>query len=65
MFDRLRAFDLVFPGELKAEGNSLKEGDPLSLGSFSALLPPKAGSTITVRCTGLAFVPVEVAVRFE
>jgi 2-keto-4-pentenoate hydratase len=50
---------------LKAEGKSLKDGDLLSLGSFSALLPPKAGSTVTVRYTGLAFVPVEVSVKFE
>ena len=50
---------------LKAEGKSLRDGDLLSLGSFSALLPPKAGSTATVRYTGLGFVPVEVSVRFE
>jgi len=50
---------------LKAEGKALKEGDLLSLGSFSALLPPKAGSTVTVRYTGLAFLPVEVSVSFE
>jgi 2-keto-4-pentenoate hydratase len=50
---------------LRAEGKSLKDGDLLSLGSFSALLPPKAGSTATVRYTGLSFVPVEVSVRFE
>jgi 2-keto-4-pentenoate hydratase len=50
---------------LKVEGKSLRDGDLLSLGSFSALLPPKAGSTATVRYTGLGFVPVEVSVRFE
>lgn len=50
---------------LKAEGKALKEGDLLSLGSFSALMPPKAGSTVTVRYTGLAFLPVEVSVSFE
>jgi 2-keto-4-pentenoate hydratase len=50
---------------LKAEGKTLKNGDLLSLGSFSALLPPKAGSTITVRYTGLAPVPAEVTVMFE
>jgi 2-keto-4-pentenoate hydratase len=49
----------------RAEGKSLKDGDLLSLGSFSALLPPKAGLTATVRYTGLSFVPVEVSVRFE
>jgi 2-keto-4-pentenoate hydratase len=56
---------LWLAASLKAEGKSLKEGDLLSLGSFSALLPPKAGSTVTVRYTGLAFLPVEVSVRFE
>jgi 2-keto-4-pentenoate hydratase len=50
---------------LRAEGKSLKDGDLLSLGSFSALMPPKAGSTVTVRYTGFSFVPVEVGVRFE
>jgi len=50
---------------LKAEGKTLKNGDLLSLGSFSALLPTKAGSTITVRYTGLASVPAEVTVTFE
>ena len=41
-------------GNVKAEGKSLKDGDLLSLGSFSALLPPKAGSTVTVRYTDKA-----------
>ena len=50
---------------LRAEGKMLKDGDLLSLGSFSALLPPKAGTTVTVRYTGLAFLPVEVSVTFE
>lgn len=50
---------------LRAEGKSLRDGDLLSLGSFSALLPPKAGSTVTVRYTGLGFVVVEVSVAFE
>jgi 2-keto-4-pentenoate hydratase len=50
---------------LKAEGKTLKNGDLLSLGSFSALLPPKAGDTITVRYIGLAPVPAEVTVAFE
>jgi len=50
---------------LKAEGKTLKNGDLLSLGSFAALLPTKSGSTITVRYTGLAPVPVEVTVTFE
>lgn len=56
---------LWLAGSLRAEGKSLKDGDLLSLGSFSALLPPKAGLTATVRYTGLSFVPVEVTVRFE
>jgi len=50
---------------LKTEGKTLKNGDLLSLGSFSALLPPKRGSAITVRYTGLTPVPVEVTVTFE
>lgn len=50
---------------LKGEGRVLKNGDLLSLGSFSALLPPKTGNTITVRYTGLTAVPVEATVRFE
>jgi len=50
---------------LKAEGKTLINGDLLSLGSFSALLPPKAGSTITVRYTGLTPVSAEVTVIFE
>jgi 2-keto-4-pentenoate hydratase len=50
---------------LKAEGKVLKNGDLLSLGSFSALLPPKAGSTITVRYTGLTPMPAEVTITFE
>jgi len=50
---------------LKAEGKTLKKGDLLSLGSFSALLPPKAGSTISVRYTGLTPVPAVVTVIFE
>lgn len=50
---------------LRAEGNSLKNGDLLSLGSFSALLPPKPGTTVTVRYTGLSPAPAEVKVTFE
>jgi len=50
---------------LKAERKTLKNGDLLSLGSFSVLLLPKAGTTITVRYTGLAPVPAEVTVTFE
>jgi len=50
---------------LRAEGKTLKNGDLLSLGSFSALLPPKPGMTITVRYTGLTPEPPEVKVTFE
>jgi len=50
---------------LKAEGKTLKNGDLLSLGSFSGFLPPKTGSTITVRYIGLTPVPAEVTVTFE
>jgi len=50
---------------LKAEGKTLKSGDLLSLGSFSGFLPPKTGSTITVRYTGLTPGPAEVTVIFE
>jgi 2-keto-4-pentenoate hydratase len=50
---------------LRAEGKAVKSGDLLSLGSFSALLPPKAGMTVTVRYTGLTPEPAEVKVTFE
>jgi 2-keto-4-pentenoate hydratase len=50
---------------LRGDGKKLKKGDLLSLGSFSALMPPKAGTTITVRYTGLGPAPAEVKVTFE
>jgi 2-keto-4-pentenoate hydratase len=50
---------------LRAEGKAVKNGDLLSLGSFSALLPPKPGMTVTVRYTGLTPEPPEVKVTFE
>jgi 2-keto-4-pentenoate hydratase len=50
---------------LRGEGKTLKEGALLSLGSFSALMPPKAGTTVTVRYTGLGPTPAEVQVTFE
>jgi 2-keto-4-pentenoate hydratase len=50
---------------LKSEGKALKNGDLLSLGSFSALLPPKSGISITGRYTGLTSMPAEVTVGFE
>ena len=46
---------------LDKEGRSLKVGDWVSLGSFSALLPPKAGQHITIEYNGLPGAqPVEV-----
>ncbi len=50
---------------LRAEGKSLKTGDLLSLGSFSALLPPRAGTTVTIRYIGLTVAPAQVVVSFE
>ena len=46
---------------LDKEGRSLKVGDWVSLGSFSALVPPKAGQHITIEYNGLPGAqPVEV-----
>ena len=50
---------------VRAGGKTLKRGDLLSLGSFSALLPPKAGTTVTVRYIGLTPAPAQVTVTFE
>ena len=50
---------------VRAGGKTLKKGDLLSLGSFSALLPPKAGTTVTVRYIGLTPAPAQVTVTFE
>ena len=50
---------------VRAGGKTLKKGDLLSLGSFSALLPPKAGTTVTVRYMGLTPAPAQVTVTFE
>jgi len=48
-------------GALAQEGLALQPGDLVSLGSFSPLLPPKAGQTVTVRYDGLpGAVPVVV-----
>ncbi|HET7864397.1 MAG TPA: fumarylacetoacetate hydrolase [Burkholderiaceae bacterium] len=47
--------------DLAREGRALKKGDLVSLGSFSALLPPKPGQVVTVRYEGLPGTPV---VRF-
>lgn len=41
-------------GALAKEGIALKPGDLISLGSFSPLLPPKAGQTVVVSYEGLS-----------
>jgi 2-keto-4-pentenoate hydratase len=41
-------------GALGKEGIAMKPGDLISLGSFSPLLPPKAGQTVLVTYEGLA-----------
>jgi 2-keto-4-pentenoate hydratase len=49
---------------LKAEGQRLKVGDWISLGSYSALMPPQPGQQIRVDYKGLEGAqPVEL--RFE
>lgn len=50
--------------DLDRSGIRLKPGDVLSLGSFTPLLPPRAGTTIKVRYLGLPGDP-EVSVRFK
>jgi 2-keto-4-pentenoate hydratase len=50
--------------DLKASGIALKKGDLLSLGSFSRLLPPKAGTGAKVVYEGLPGNPT-VSVRFK
>ena len=46
---------------LAQEGLALQPGDLVSLGSFSALQPPKPGLTVTVRYEGLSgAAPVQV-----
>jgi 2-keto-4-pentenoate hydratase len=50
--------------DLKASGIQLKEGDLLSLGSFSRLLPPKPGTGAKVFYEGLPGNPT-VSVRFK
>ena len=49
---------------LHKENIRLKAGDLISLGSFSPLMPPKAGLAVTVRYDGLPGA-APVAVRFE
>jgi len=50
--------------DLAAAGTPLKRGDLLSLGSFSKLLPPKAGLAVVVKYAGLPGDPV-VGVKFR
>lgn len=51
-------------GALKADGLSLKPGQLISLGSFSALLPPKSGLRATVHYDGVpGLQPVTVSFR--
>ncbi|KAB2966658.1 hypothetical protein [Zoogloea sp.] len=50
--------------DLAAAGTPLKRGDLLSLGSFSKLLPPKAGMAVAVKYQGLPGDP-SVGVRFR
>ncbi|MBI4587483.1 MAG: fumarylacetoacetate hydrolase [Candidatus Rokubacteria bacterium] len=50
---------------LRTEGKTLKNGDLLSLGSFTPLVPPKPGTTATLRYIGLTPTPAEVTARFE
>ncbi|WP_207481003.1 2-keto-4-pentenoate hydratase [Arenibaculum pallidiluteum] len=49
---------------LAAEGRRLKAGDMVSVGSFSPMMPPKAGQAVTVRYEGLPGTP-QVSVRFR
>lgn len=41
-------------GALAQEGLAMQPGDLISLGSFSPLLPPKAGLSVTATFSGLA-----------
>jgi 2-keto-4-pentenoate hydratase len=50
--------------ELKKGGHELRAGDLISVGSFSPLVPLKAGQTVTVRYEGLAQ-PAAVRVTFQ
>ncbi len=51
-------------GALAQEGKALQPGDLVSLGSFSPLLPPKAGQAVTVHYHGLPGA-APVRVQFE
>ncbi len=51
-------------GALQKEDAALKPGDLVSLGSFSALLPPRPGLAVTATFAGLpGAAPVEVRFR--
>lgn len=50
--------------DLRKSGVRLKAGDVLSVGSFTPLLVPRAGTTVRVRYLGLPGDP-EVSVRFK
>ena len=51
-------------GALKAQGLAMQPGQLISLGSFSALLPPKAGLKVTANYAGVAGLkPVTVTFR--
>jgi 2-keto-4-pentenoate hydratase len=51
---------------LNAEGTFLRNGDLLSLGTITKLLPPKPGTTIRARYIDLdPKGPVEISVKFE
>ena len=51
---------------LAAEGKALKKGDILSLGSVTKMVPPKAGTVIKGRYTGLSPEgPVEISVSLK
>lgn len=55
---------LFLIGELKAAGGELKAGDLVSLGSFGAPQPPRAGATYTARYLGLPGGEVAIRVTF-
>ncbi len=50
--------------DLEKSGMKVRKGDLLSLGSFSKLMPPKPGQTITVRYEGLPK-PMQASVTFR
>ena len=51
-------------GALAQEGLAMQPGDLISLGSFSPLLPPRAGQSATVNYNGLpGAIPVRVSFK--